>query len=311
MGHFSLAGIDEAGLGPILGPYTAASTRFRMPQKMHLYSSLHPLVQNEPHDHSLLVSDSKKVFSQKKGLKELEKSLLSFYCLKNPFPRNMNVFLSSVTSATFTLNETEIPWYKGLSNLELPLEANKAEILDYSGALKELMESLQIDFTGVALAVYTEDRFNSLLEQWDNKARACQIILNPLMLQALQEERLELHVDRQGGRRYYGEWLMELMPGKPLKALMEMKDQSVYMCEDRQVSFQVGADQSYLETALASMFAKYTREVMMKCFNQYWRERFPDIKPTAGYYTDGKRFLGELATKGVTTDLLNKMERKR
>jgi len=311
VGKFTLAGIDEAGLGPILGPYTAASARFRMPQKMHLYSSLHPLVQEEPHGQALLVSDSKKVFSQKKGLKELETSILSFYCMKNPFPRNMEIFLSSLTAGSFNVNEGEYPWYRGLSSLELPLAASKAEILEYSGALKELMDNLQIDFTGVSLAVYTEGPFNQLLEQFENKARVCQIILNPLMLQVLQEEHLELHVDRQGGRRYYGEWLMELMPGKPLKAIKEMKDLSIYQCESRHVSFQVGADQSYLETALASMFAKYTREVMMRAFNQYWRARFPDIKPTAGYYTDGKRFLGELAAKGVPADVLDKLLRNR
>lgn len=311
MSPLTLAGIDEAGLGPILGPYTAALVRFRAPQKIHLFSSLHPLVQNVPHKGSLLVADSKKVYSQKKGLEALEKAILSFYCLKQPFPQTMQTYLSAITSGSFNEKNESTPWYHNLSSMELPLAADKNEILDFSQQLRENLDTLQLEFAGISLALSTETNFNQLLSDYTNKARVCQIILNPLMLQAMQEENLELHVDRQGGRRYYGEWLMELTPGKPLKALKEMKELSVYQCENRNIHFQVGADNTYLETALASMFAKYTREVLMKSFNQYWRSHFPDLKPTAGYYTDGKRLLRELAAKGVSPEIVKNMERQR
>jgi hypothetical protein len=33
------------------------------------------------------------------------------------------------------------------------------------------------------------------------------------------------------------------------------------------------------------------RELFMKQFNAWWQEQMPGLKPTAGYYTDGMRFL--------------------
>ena len=43
-------------------------------------------------------------------------------------------------------------------------------------------------------------------------------------------------------------------------------------------------------TALASMLAKYLREVFMRQFNRYWLSHVPGIKPTAGYPGDAARF---------------------
>ena len=56
----------------------------------------------------------------------------------------------------------------------------------------------------------------------------------------------------------------------------------------------VDADEHHLPVALASMLAKYLREVSMACFNAYWQRRLPSLRPTAGYYTDARRFLSEI-----------------
>ncbi len=106
-------------------------------------------------------------------------------------------------------------------------------------------------------------------------------------------------VDRQGGRRYYGEWLMNLLPGAPLRAVEEGKQRSVYTFGASSIEFTVGADGFRMETALASMLAKYIREAAMTLFNKWWSERAVGIKPTAGYPTDAKRFLKDLAAAGV------------
>ena len=47
--------------------------------------------------------------------------------------------------------------------------------------------------------------------------------------------------------------------------------------------------------AVGSMVAKYLREALMRRFNAYWRQHAPDVAPTAGSYTDGLRFLGDVA----------------
>ena len=51
---------------------------------------------------------------------------------------------------------------------------------------------------------------------------------------------------------------------------------------------------THLPVALASMTAKYLRELAMIRLNRFFREALPEIKPTAGYVQDGRRFLQEV-----------------
>ena len=46
----------------------------------------------------------------------------------------------------------------------------------------------------------------------------------------------------------------------------------------------------FLPTALASMTAKYLRELAMRAWNEFWCARVKDQRPTAGYYSDSRRF---------------------
>jgi len=78
------------------------------------------------------------------------------------------------------------------------------------------------------------------------------------------------------------------------------------LCRDDatwELTFTVGADARHLPVALASMLAKYVREVLMEAFNAYWRAAAPSLRPTAGYYTDAQRFLGDIAALLPATGL--------
>jgi hypothetical protein len=46
--------------------------------------------------------------------------------------------------------------------------------------------------------------------------------------------------------------------------------------------------------ALASMVSKYVRELLMECMNNYFVALDANLKPTAGYWKDGTRFVEEL-----------------
>jgi ribonuclease HII len=109
-------------------------------------------------------------------------------------------------------------------------------------------------------------------------------------------------VDRQGGRRYYGTWLAELMPGAPLRIIEEVPARSAYSAGRTSVEFRVGADGLFFETALASMIAKYVREIAMGLFNSWWHHRLPGIRPTAGYPADAKRFIADVESAGMMID---------
>ena len=61
------------------------------------------------------------------------------------------------------------------------------------------------------------------------------------------------------------------------------------------VSFRPRADGESVAVALASMTAKYLREVSMRQFNRHWQTHLPGLKSTAGYPVDGARFYAEIA----------------
>jgi len=51
-----------------------------------------------------------------------------------------------------------------------------------------------------------------------------------------------------------------------------------------------------LPVSLGSMVSKYLRELMIGCINRYFAGFNPALKPTAGYWTDGLRFIEDLKT---------------
>jgi hypothetical protein len=60
------------------------------------------------------------------------------------------------------------------------------------------------------------------------------------------------------------------------------------------------------------MTAKYLRELAMLAFNGYWKQRLPELKPTAGYPDDAKRFQADIHSAFTELNLpLDHLWRKR
>ena len=57
----------------------------------------------------------------------------------------------------------------------------------------------------------------------------------------------------------------------------------------------VAKAERWAPVALSSIVAKYAREVSMTVFNRYWRRHDPDLRPTAGYPVDARRFRRDVA----------------
>lgn len=82
-------GTDEAGYGPNLGPLVITATAWRVPgdpRSFDFWSALEEVVINEAPRKTgrLHVADSKQVYSPGKGLRELERSVLSLLSLLSP-----------------------------------------------------------------------------------------------------------------------------------------------------------------------------------------------------------------------------------
>jgi hypothetical protein len=100
--------------------------------------------------------------------------------------------------------------------------------------------------------------------------------------------------------------------GCSFKILSESPDCSAYEMSDAnrtaRITFSVGGESAHMPIALASMAGKYLREVFMEMFNEFWARHVDALVPTAGYYTDGRRFFGEIREAmtrlGVDEDIL-------
>ena len=56
----------------------------------------------------------------------------------------------------------------------------------------------------------------------------------------------------------------------------------------------VESESRHLPNALASMTAKFTRELFMERMNRFFRSHLAELKPTAGYVEDGRRYLKDI-----------------
>jgi hypothetical protein len=108
-------------------------------------------------------------------------------------------------------------------------------------------------------------------------------------------------LDRQGGRTAYLDPLRTSFPEAQLAVLEESDATARYRlawpatralpAHAATVSFELGGEERNLPIALASMAAKFARELHMRRLNAYFAAHVPGLEPTAGYVQDGRRFL--------------------
>ena len=83
-----------------------------------------------------------------------------------------------------------------------------------------------------------------------------------------------------------------------LQVLNETQTTSSYELRDAgrrmRLHFVVGADDRFLAVSLASMTSKYIRELLIGSINQYFTGFGAELKPTAGYWKDGLRFIEDI-----------------
>ncbi len=105
-------------------------------------------------------------------------------------------------------------------------------------------------------------------------------------------------LDKHGGRNRYAALVQHHFPESWIETIDEGRGLSRYRWRhgEREVEaiFRVGCEE-LLPTALASMTAKYHRELAMRAFNAFWTARLPALRPTAGYPADARRFKADIA----------------
>ena len=299
-----VVGIDEAGYGPLLGPLVVAATLWRAgPAAIggNWWKHLRDSVSRTPQRQSMLlpVGDSKQVFDRKQGVATLERTVLAFGRAAGLPVGNLGEFLRGLGYEP-TLESQCCPWYEDLSRT-LPVDPARSA---YEGAAERLhrtMDAAGVVCQGLRTQIVTEDAFNRRVAQTRNKAEIVLEAVLWLMHWAQAHSAAQdvyVLVDRLGGRADYRGVLMAAFPERHLHVLEVSDTCSRYRlateASDWHVEFRVEGERAHLPIALASMLAKYVRELLMERFNAYWRELAPNLRPTAGYYSDAQRFLADI-----------------
>ena len=301
-----IAGIDEAGYGPIIGPLVVSASVFHLPDasaggdmwKLLAGAVSRKAVRNSP---SVPVADSKSLHVRRDGCLHLERGVLPMLAELGSMPRSLKELLELL--APRALEQLgEYPWYAG-RDLPLPRQADPGDL-----ALRANGLSVAFDRRGVVLETIRAElvpagTYNRLTAATRNKSVTLFSVTSRLIAEVFEAraamEQTRILVDRQGGRIRYRAHLQRMFDGARIRILEESNTRSAYHVQlaDRQaeIAFLTDAEDKALPVALASMVSKYLRELLMELLNTWWARHVPSLKPTAGYYSDGRRFLRDIS----------------
>ncbi len=299
-----LAGVDEAGLGPILGPLVVAGVAMSGPEGGDPWQLLQSMVCRDRREaHKFRVADSKKVHQGKYGLRHLEHTVLGFWtAMHGDIPKSIGAFLEACGMDMENLQRC--PWYQDLDQA-LPLRNDPAELALQGHNLARCLRQAEMRLLHLAIRPVEVEEFNALIAQTDNKSEAHFIAYAGVISQLLRilPGRAHLVADRCGGRMHYQSCLrrhLDLSLDRPqIRILQESPGSSSYQIGETETGVRItftarGEDRSF-PTALASCTAKYVRELLLDRLNCWFQGQIPGLKRTAGYYVDGHRFLLDVA----------------
>ncbi|HUU11259.1 MAG TPA: hypothetical protein VM431_12085 [Phycisphaerae bacterium] len=309
-----LVGIDEAGYGPHLGPLVVAAAAIELPGEAlpdpDLWDRLRGHVRKRPSraDPRVLICDSKVAY-RAGDVAALERAVLGFLAAIGTRPASLAHLLGATAVCSLASEPADAepgPW-DDAQTLALPVASPVADIESAAGHLATGLAECGGAAAGLWTNVAPATRFNRLVETTRNKAAALFALTADLLTEVQNrwpEGCLHVTMDRHGGRRYYAGLLSAAFPMTTVETLDESPAVSRYGLHRREAGGGAGpvhltirnrCETWSLATALASMAAKYVRELHMAQFNAYFRSLVPDLRPTAGYGLDAWRFLDDVA----------------
>lgn len=302
-----VAGFDEAGYGPRLGPLVVAWSAFLVhpaaqPRRgvaaLDLWSRLQRAVRREGDGdpRRVWVADSKEIKPRRDGREQLELGVLGFLGGR---VRTVGELLEHLGQPRVALEQAA--WFEGLGSVKLPAHAWPGQVRARADLLDEVCSARGVGFLGARARVLDAWQFNAEVARTGNKADMLGQVFSGLLreLRALHPGlELEVVADKQGGRRAYAPLLARTFPGCPVEVLTEEPALSRYRLATPlgpvRIAFAQEGERHSLPVALASMVCKYTREVLMDRLNAWFQARVPGLRPTAGYSQDAGRFLADL-----------------
>ena len=325
-----MIGIDEAGYGPNLGPLAVAATVWRVREsdvsrgrpdrasavgvlapptaKIDLYERLSSVVCAAPQDDRLAIADSKLLYKPGGGLRLLERGVLAAMGAVG----NGSGTLPAKWSDLVASNSAALPWYAGY-DCALPVDASPEEISELTNRFTTACGFASAQLVDVQTRLVFPHEFNDLTDHYGTKGAALSHVSIGLLrsvldgravgttaanAQTLDPDSCFVTCDKHGGRNRYAALLQHHFPEDWIETLHESRSASRYAWGPPEssvtVTFRTKGEEE-LPTALASMTAKYYRELAMRAFNDYWTSEVAGLRPTAGYPQDAKRFKAAIA----------------
>jgi ribonuclease HII len=285
-------------------PPTAA-TREASPD---LYKLLRKAVARKPDKagKKIAIADSKALYSPDVGVRQLERGVLAAVAALSAEQACIAQVaqLLAATLADPDGRRHELACHAD-DELELPVASTAEEICRLAAALRTAGAECGATLIGIRARLVYPAEFNELVDHYGTKGAALSHVTIALVRQTIDSLPTAhrplptaIYLDKHGGRSRYAALLQHHFPECWIDALAEERAESRYRWQHEgtplTAAFRVGCEE-LLPTALASMTAKYHREVAMRAFNAFWASRLPGLRPTAGYPLDARRFRTAIA----------------
>lgn len=277
-------GTDEAGYGPNLGPLVVAATAWRVDAVPDAVAQRFAAVAT---DLAGLWGDSKQIYKGGAGLAALERGALAGIAVASG---SMPVAWSELAPVVSCLHDVELPERESLVAITLPVAAGPDAGLP--AGLAAALATHGVTLAAVRCTVVSPAAFNRLLDTGLNKSDLLsQITLDLAAGLITGTGPTVVWCDRHGGRKWYAPLVARHFSAPLVQAREETAVRSAYAipAANIQIEFSVEGE-SRTPVALASMTAKYVRELAMRAFNDHWGRLVPGLEPTAGYPVDAARW---------------------
>jgi len=291
-------GTDEAGYGPNLGPLVIGATAWRVAaEPAEAEASLSAAATAaDALVGGRLWGDSKQIYRGGGGLDLLGRGALAALSLAGG---GAPATWPELATALGIAAGEPLPERSALDGLAVPRQGLGAVAPERMAALRQTLAARGVSVVAVRGRMVTPGEFNGLLDRGLNKSdvlsAASLDLAAGLVAEAAAAEPVVIWCDRHGGRRRYAPQIMRAFAGALVQPVEETPLQSAYrLGPGRSIEFTVGGE-ARLPVAVASMTAKYVRELAMLAFNAFWRAKQPDLGATAGYPVDAGRWRREAA----------------